>query len=138
MTVAAIAAGVILFRIISLLGVLFLGGLLLRHDVARVVAANSDRPYAASRIIDDLRPLQDTVAEFIAADGRSRRLLTFVSDGQPTRLRAQMTTAPERTATGLMILAVAGFVRLGPGGFRLTGSGRDIVERIRRRATRRL
>ena len=135
MTPGFIATAVIICWISGLIGLLFVGGWLVRHDVAGAAAGNSATPYAASRIIGDLRPLQHTVAEFIAADGPSRRLLKFLSSAQATRLRDQVARAPERTVAGLMILAVAGLVRLGRGGFRLTGSGREMAKRIRRWST---
>ena len=134
MTHEWIAAGIISFGIIAFLGVLFLGGLLLRHDVARAAAGSRQgTPYATSRIIEDLRPLQNTVVEFIAATDPSRRVLEFLSGRQAIRLRDQIARAPERTLAGLIIIAVAGLVRLGRGGLSVTSAGREIAARTRGR-----
>ena len=130
LTPASIAVGVIGFSIIALLGLLFLGGSLLRRDVGRAAAGNAGTPYSSRRIVEDLRPLQDYVLEFVTATGPSRRLLEFLTRGQPTRLRDEIARAPESAVTGLIIIAVAGLVRMRRGALRLTSSGREIAARI--------
>ena len=130
MTPNSIAVGVIIFSILALVGVLSLGGVLLRHDLSRALAANGRRPYPKSRMVEDLRPLQNTVIEFVATTGPSRRLLKLLSAGEPIRLRDEIARAPESAVTGLIIMAVAGFVRLRSGALILTKTGREVAARI--------
>ena len=130
MTPTSIAAGVIIISVLALVGVLFLGGVLLRHDLSRAVAANGDGRCAKSRLLEDLRPLQDAVAEFVAATGPARRLLKLLSGGSGIRLRDEIGRAPESAMTGLIITAVAGLVRLRGGALRLTSSGREVAARL--------
>ena len=134
MTAASIAVGVISFWIVGLLGLLFVGGLLLRHDVSRAAAGTARTLGSSSATIENLRPLQDTIAEFIVATASSRRVLEFLSRAPAVRLRDEIVTAPERTVIGLMIIALAGLVRVGRGGLRLTDAGHEMAGRVRERS----
>ena len=127
MTALSIAASVISVSIFALTGLLFVGGLLLRHEVDR--AAGTLPPFSGT--INALRPLKHTVFEFIAATEPSRRLLAFLGSSRPLHLRDAIANAPAGSLTGLVIVALTGLVHLRSGHLCLTPSGREAARRIR-------
>ena len=130
MTALSIAASVISVSIFVLVGLLFLGGLLLRHEVERAAAraAGTLRPFSGT--INALRPLKDTIVEFITATESSRSFLAFLGSSRPLHLRDAIANAPAGSLTGLVIIALTGLVRLQSGHLCLTPSGREAARRI--------
>ena len=75
MTVHLIALIIIWFYLLAGVAMLFLGGQLVRHDLNRAAAKPRKAGWPPSRIIEDLRLLQDLVVEFFARSEQSSRLL---------------------------------------------------------------
>jgi hypothetical protein len=125
--------------------VLFLCGLLVRNDVERAAAEKQGARRPVSRILDDLRPVQDIVVAFIAASDPSAQLLErldqheryvglhvlFDSSPLAGERRPTLQPAPKNMWTALFIMTVAGLVRFGTRGIALTSVGREVLARIR-------
>jgi regulator of nucleoside diphosphate kinase len=131
--------------LLASLAVLFLGGRLVRYDLRRSETEDGKPLRRRSRLIDDLRPLQDTVVEFIAhseyapqilgALARKDVPLSLKSIAQKIRLASKRSHKSDLLlAVGLAVIGlmrVAGLIRLGRRGIVLTDIGREIEQRIR-------
>jgi len=130
----------------SLLGVslivLFIGGLLVRTDLYRTLAEKRGARFPRSRVLEDLRPVQNLVVEFLVESEPCHHLLNHVQQHEPLSLRALLqeyryqdakeggAVSIEKLFTAMFMLGVAGLVRFGEGGISLTNVGREILARI--------
>jgi hypothetical protein len=113
--------------------ILFVGGRLLRTDICRAVAESRGTSYPRSRLLEDLRPVQATMMEFIAESPRSREIMqVFASSEVPIPLRRLWGSTPavEASWTALFIMGVAGLVEVGSRGVILTSVGHEVLVRI--------
>ena len=62
--------------------ILFVGGRLLRTDICRAVAESRGTSYPRSRLLEDLRPVQATMMEFIAESPRSREIMQVFASSE--------------------------------------------------------
>jgi len=118
--------------------VLFIGGLLVETDLYRASAERRGKYYPQSRILKDLRPIQQTMVEFVAASDPSRALLQrLAGNEQPMPLRKLLDniSARETRWTALLVMSVAGLVRFVWRGIRLTDVGREVLARMSGRTT---
>ena len=118
---------------LGVLLVLFVGGLIARNDLYRRLAKKRGKHYPRSRIIEDLRPVHDTMREFIEASPPSRELLHRLAEAKgPLRVRKLFRSVPqsESTGTAFFLIAVAGLVRFGAKGVSITDPGREILARM--------
>lgn len=128
--------------LVLLLIVLVIGGLLVRTDLYRRMAEKRGVHYPRSRILEDLRPVQNVMVEFVAESEPSRDLLQYVRKYQPVSIRALLqeyrfqdnkedrSVPVEKLFTAVFILGVSGLVRFGAGGMSLTDAGREVLTRI--------
>lgn len=80
---------ILLAPFVGALLILLVGGLLVRADIHRTAAIRRDRNYPPSRILHDLRAVQDLVIDFIAKSDPSRRFLKYLArNKKPVRLVA--------------------------------------------------
>jgi Transcription elongation factor len=118
--------------------VLFIGGLLVQTDLYRACAERRGKHYPQSRILKDLRPVQQTMVEFVAASDPRRALLQrLAGNEQPMPLRKLLDniSAGETRWTALLVMRVAGLVRFVWRGIRLTDVGREVLARMSGRTT---
>ena len=118
---------------LGMLLVLFVGGLIARNDLYRRLAKRRGKHYPHSRIIEDLRPVHDTMMDFINASPPSRELLRRLAEAEgPIRVRKLLRSVSksESTWTAFFLIAVAGLVRFGPEGVFITDIGREIQARM--------
>jgi hypothetical protein len=81
--------------------VLFIGGLLVQTDLYRASAERRGKYYPQSRILKDLRPIQQTMVEFVAASDPSRALLQrLAGNEQPMPLRKLLDNISALAAPG--------------------------------------
>ena len=110
--------------------VLFIGGLLVQADLYRAGAQQRGKHYPRSRIIQDLRHIQQTMVDFVAASDPSRALLQrLAGNEQPMPLRKLLGNVSARW-TALFAMGAAGIVRFGWQGIRLTDVGREVLARM--------
>jgi len=118
--------------------VLFIGGLLVQTDLYRASAERRGKYYPQSRILKDLRPIQQTMVEFVAASDPSRALLQrLAGNEQPMPLRKLLDniSTGETGWTALFVMSAAGLVRFVWRGIRLTGVGREVLATMSGRTT---
>jgi regulator of nucleoside diphosphate kinase len=118
---------------LGVLLVLLVGGLIARNDLYRRLARKRGKDYPRSRIIEDLRPVHETMMDFIDASPPSRELLRQLAEAEgPIRVRKLLRSVPktESTWTAFFLIAVAGLVRFGPQGVLITDVGRQIQARM--------
>ncbi len=145
MTVDLIALIIMGFYLLAGLAMLFLGGQLVRHDLNRAAAKLRKAGWPPSRIIEDLRPVQDIVVEFFARSEQSSRLLgvldqhkrplsvnTILEEVQlQTNLRKNSNPPSLQLAwAALFIMRLAGLVRFSRRGVVLGDAGREVQRRI--------
>ncbi len=119
------------------LAVLFLGGRLIRYDLARSYTETSNSPPKPSRLVEDLRPVKNLVVEFFAHSRYFSRLLNILARKQkPRRTRRNGGVSVTQIAwPAAVIMAVTGLVRFHRRGLVLTDIGREVQQRIRRSST---
>jgi hypothetical protein len=113
--------------------ILFVGGLLVRTDIYRAVAESRGTSYPRSRLLEDLRPVQATMMEFIAESRRSREFMQGLANSDdpiPLRRLFGSTPAVETSWTALFIMGVAGLLQFGSRGVALTSVGHEVLARI--------
>lgn len=113
--------------------VLFVGRLIIRTDLYRRWAEKRGKHYPRSRIIEDLRPVQQTMIEFIDASPPSRELLQRLAEtNEPIRVRKLLAGVPREKSrwTALFLITAAGLVSFGRQGVLLTDVGREVLARI--------
>jgi regulator of nucleoside diphosphate kinase len=113
--------------------ILFIGGLLVRTDMDRALAESRGTFYPRSRLLEDLRPVQTVMIEFIAESAHCREFMQRLAhSGKPIPLRRLLggTPAVETKWTALFIMGVAGLLRFSSRGVMLTDLGREILVRI--------
>lgn len=128
----------IAFILIAVFGLgllmLILGGLLVRSDIHRATLLSNGAPYSPSRVLDDLRPIQDLVADFVAESNPSSQLLDFLAEQTKPlsiiELRANLPFPAERLWTAVFITSVAGLIRFGRDGMAITDAGRAVRSRL--------
>ena len=132
--ILAVSAG------ISLL-VLHIAGQLVRNGLDRAAAAKQGKHRPPSRILEDLRGVQETVVGFIGKSDVSREIFAqLIEQNEPIPLRALLrsdeladdtnSSAPEKISISLFIMRVAGLVRLTRRGVVLTDVGGEVHRRI--------
>ena len=112
--------------------VLFIGGLLVRTDLYRAWAKRRGKRYPRSRIIQDLRPLQQTMVEFITVTAPSHEFLQRLAVNErpiPARKLLDNVWAAE-SWIALFMMRVASLVRFSRRGARLTSVGREVLARM--------
>jgi regulator of nucleoside diphosphate kinase len=118
--------------------VLFIGRLITRTEVYRRWAGKRGKPYPRSRIIEDLRPVQETMIDFVDASPPSRELLQQLAEtDEPIHVRELLAAVSreESSWTALFLIAAAGLVSFGRKGVSLTDVGREVLAQITRGAT---
>jgi regulator of nucleoside diphosphate kinase len=113
--------------------ILFIGGLLVQTDLYRASAERRGKYYPQSRIIKDLRLIQQTMIEFVAASDPSRALLQRLAGSeQPVPLRKLLDNISARGTrwTALLVMRVARLVRFMWRGIGLTDVGREVLARM--------
>jgi hypothetical protein len=113
--------------------ILFGGGLLVRTDIYRAVAKSRGTSYPRSRLLEDLRPVQALMMEFIAESPRSREFIQILANSEgpiPLRRLFGSTPAVEASWTALFIMGVAGLIEVGSRGVTLTSVGHEVLVRI--------
>ena len=120
---------------------LFVGGWLIRNDVHRAAAAARGVFYPPSRILEDLRAVQDAVVDFLAISKPAPQLLEYLGgQGAALPLRRLLATDAGDQTRGrrgwfaLFVMAVTGLVRFGKRGIALTDAGREVLARLTNRA----
>lgn len=100
---------------ISLL-MLRVGGLLIRNDLDPALAAKQGNARSASRILEDLRGIQETVVAFIGKSVAARKMLErLVERKDPTSVRKVLgsgDSASEKALTAFFFAWMAGLIRL--------------------------
>ena len=117
--------------------VVVIARLIWRADLHRRRAAARGKDYPRSRIIEDLRPVQQAVIEFIDASPPSHELLRRLAEAdEPIRVsRLLASVAPiEKSWIALLLIAVAGLVSFGRNGVLSSDLGREILARMSGRA----
>lgn len=110
--------------------VLFVGRLIIRTDLYRRWTEKRGKHYRRSRIIEELRPVQQTMIDFIDASPLSRELLQRLAETDepiPVRKLLANTTASEKSWIALFIISLAGLVRFGREGALITSAGREVL-----------
>ena len=79
MTPEFIAFILVALYLLASLAALFLGGRLVRHDLSRSETEDGKPLRRRSRLIEDLRPLQDIVVEFIAHSEYAPQILAALA-----------------------------------------------------------
>ena len=113
--------------------VLFVGRLIIRTDLYRRWAEKRGKHYPRSRIIEDLRPVQQTMIEFIDASPPSRKLLQRLAEtDEPIPLRKLLASVPagESSWLALFLIAAAGLISFGRQGILVTEAGREVLARL--------
>lgn len=113
--------------------VIFIGRLLMRTDLYRRWAPARGRHYPPSRIIEDVRPVQQAMIDFIDAFPPSRELLRRLAEAnEPIPVRKLLANVPaiESSWTALFIISLAGLVRLGRQGAFITSVGNEVLARL--------
>jgi regulator of nucleoside diphosphate kinase len=119
--------------LVGVLLVILVSRVITRTDLYRRWTEKRGKHYPRSRVIEDLRPVQETMIEFIDASPPSRGLLQRLADADaPIPVRKLLRTVPagEGSWTALFLIAVAGLVRFGPQGVLITDLGREILARM--------
>ena len=118
----------------GVLAVLFVGRLIIRTDLYRRWAEKRGKHYPRSRIIEDLRPVQQTMIEFIDASPPSRELLQRLAETkEPIPVRKLLASVPagESSWLALFLIAAAGLISFGRQGLLVTEAGREVLARLR-------
>ena len=113
--------------------VLFVGRLIIRTDLYRRWAEKRGKHYPRSRIIEDLRPVQQTMIEFIDASPPSRELLQRLAEtDEPIPVRKLLASVPagESSWLALFLIAAAGLISFGRQGLLVTEAGREVLARL--------
>src|SRR5687768_16916280 len=112
--------------------VLFLGGRLIRYDLARAYPKGRHSPGKPSRLVEDLRPLQKLVVQFFAHSEYFSRVLSILARHEkPFRMRRSSGVSLTHIAwPAACIMAVAGLVRFRQRGLVLSDIGREVQRRI--------
>ena len=113
--------------------VLFVGRLIIRTDLYRRWAEKRGKHYPRSRIIEDLRPVQQTMIEFIDASPPSRELLQRLAEtNEPIPVRKLLASVPagESSWLALFLIAAAGLISFGRQGILVTEAGREVLARL--------
>jgi regulator of nucleoside diphosphate kinase len=139
MTPEFMAFVVIAFCLLASAGLLFLGGWLIRHELSRDPTART------SRILEDLRPLQDLIVDLFARAEQCTRLLSvLVAHRHPLTLAAALRKATSRAQPDnngdtspsgiewveLWMMRLAGLVSFNKQGVLVTDVGREVYRRI--------
>jgi regulator of nucleoside diphosphate kinase len=128
-----IALILVVLYVLAGLAVLFLGGRLIRYDLARAYTESGNSPRKPSRIIEDLRPFQNLSVAFFAHSEYFSRVLRVLARQEkligPRRSRGVSTNHIAWPAASIM--AVAGLVRFRRRGLVLTDIGREVERRLR-------
>ncbi len=145
MTVHLIALIIVGLYLLAGVAMLFLGGQLVRNDLDRAPAKRRKTGWLPSRIIEDLRPVQDIVVEFFARSEQSSRLLGVLDQQKgPLSVNAilekvRMQTdlrqssnppSPQLAWAALFIIRLAGLVRFSRRGVVVTEVGREVQRRM--------
>ena len=113
--------------------VLFVGRLIIRTDLYRRWAEKRGKHYPRSRIIEDLRPVQRTMIEFIDTSPHSRELLQrLAKTDEPIPVRNLLASVPagESSWLALFLIAAAGLISFGRQGILVTDAGREVLARL--------
>jgi regulator of nucleoside diphosphate kinase len=113
--------------------VLFVGRLIIGTDFYRRWAEKRGKHYPRSRIIEDLRPVQQTMIEFIDASPPSRELLQRLAEtDEPIPVRNLLASVPagESSWLALFLIAAAGLISFGRQGILVTDAGREVLARL--------
>ena len=113
--------------------VLFVGRLIIRTDLYRRWAEKRGKHYPRSRVIEDLRPVQQTMIEFIDASPPSRELLQRLAEtNEPIPVRKLLASVPagESSWLALFLIAAAGLISFGRQGILVTEAGREVLARL--------
>lgn len=127
--------------------ILFVGGLLVRSDIHRAARIRAGAIYPTSRVLENLRPLQDLVVHFVGESHPCHQLLEYLENHnwpvpigrlfqgrRSERVHGDTTTvlsSGEKIGPALFIVSVAGLVRFGRRGISVTNAGHEILSRIR-------
>ncbi len=145
MTVHLIALIIVGLYLLAGVAMLFLGGQLVRNDLNRAAAKRRKAGWPPSRIIEDLRPVQDLVVEFFTRSEQSSRLLGVLDQQKgPLSVNAilekvRMQTdlrqssnppSPQLAWAARFIMPLAGLVRFSRRGVVLTEVGREVQRRM--------
>jgi regulator of nucleoside diphosphate kinase len=117
----------------AVLFVFVTGRLITRTDLYRRWAETRGKQYPRSRMIEDLRPVQQTMIDFINASSPSGELLQRLAEvKEPIPARKLLASVPEGESswTALFLMALAGLVSFGRDGVSLTAIGREILTRM--------
>ena len=118
----------------GVLAVLFVGRLIIRTHLYRRWAEKRGKHYPRSRVIEDLRPVQQTMIEFIDASPPSRELLQRLGEtNEPIPVRKLLASVPagESSWLALFLIAAAGLISFGRQGLLVTEAGREVLARLR-------
>jgi len=117
----------------GVLAVLFVGRLIIRTHLYRRWAEKRGKHYPRSRVIEDLRPVQQTMIEFIDASPPSRELLQRLAEtNEPIPVRKLLASVPagESSWLALFLIAAAGLISFGRQGILVTEAGREVLARL--------
>jgi regulator of nucleoside diphosphate kinase len=120
--------------VVGVLLVLFVGRLIIRTHLYRRWAEKRGKHYPRSRVIEDLRPVQQTMIEFIDASPPSRELLQRLAEtNEPIPVRKLLASVPagESSWLALFLIAAAGLISFGRQGLLVTEAGREVLARLR-------
>jgi hypothetical protein len=146
--ISLVMAGSFVFAAVAML---FLSGQLIRADLGRAAAGSQNARRFASRIMEDLRPLQDLVVEFFGRSEYCAGLLkVLVRHEEPVTLSGALKKIPlqvylehtnsppthELAGVALFIMGLGGLVRLGWRGISVTKVGREVQRRLERPVAR--
>lgn len=113
--------------------IIFVGRLLMRTDLYRRRAAQRGTSYPLSHITTDLRPVQQTMINFIDAFPSSRELLqrlAYANEPVPVGKLLANVPANEGSWTALLLTSLAGLIRLKSQGASITSVGREFLGRL--------
>jgi len=119
--------------VVGVLLVLFVGRLIIRTHLYRRWAEKRGKHYPRSRVIEDLRPVQQTMIEFIDASPPSRELLQRLAEtNEPIPVRKLLASVPagESSWLALFLIAAAGLISFGRQGILVTEAGREVLARL--------
>jgi len=130
--------------IVILCAMLVVAGGLVHTSVKRREAVEAGGPERSSCLLDDLRPIEDLLVDFVNHSAEMRDVLTVliaadkprsftrvvheVRLARPTPI--ETSSAAHLTAAALSILFIAGLVRLKRSGFIATDAGREVQLRL--------
>jgi regulator of nucleoside diphosphate kinase len=120
--------------------IILIGRLLMRTGVHRRGAAERRTNYPISRVTEDLRPVQQTMIDFIDAFPSSRELLRRLAQtNEPIPVGTLVANIPanEGNWTALLLISLAGLVTLKPQGALMTCVGREFLAPLNGDTTRR-